>query len=129
MNSLSSNSYNASDGGFSLPLEDPTTDIFHDSETTRWPALPIPYPGLCFDSGDLLVIANRSFFLVHRHLIARHSARLATLVSSAESSHGNTTENYLCSVPDSFSGEKPMLILEDAEEDIALFLKALYDGL
>lgn len=117
MNALSSNSHHASE---TFSLDDPVK-LLQDSCI---PAGPTRYLGLCFEDGNLAVVAGESYFLVHRALMARRSPSLEKLIQASLSvplASGNS-----CS--ETIEG-RPVLRLEDVEGDVVLLLRAFYDGL
>lgn len=118
MNALSSNSHHASE---TFPLSDESMKL---SQETCVSAGPTRYLGLCFEDGNLAIVAGNSYFLVHRDLIARRSPSLEKLVQASLS--GSLAWGESC--VDTIEG-RSILRLDDSEGDVALLLRAFYDGL
>lgn len=70
---------------------------------------------LCFNDGNIVLLAGMSYFLVHQGLLARHSEVLDELMRSMDNTP--TLE------------DRPVLTLPDSSTDVAHFLKAMYDGM
>ncbi|KAF9443833.1 hypothetical protein P691DRAFT_382286 [Macrolepiota fuliginosa MF-IS2] len=69
---------------------------------------------LSFPDGNIALLAAGVAFIVHRGVLARHSAILADAIAAIPDT-------------DTVSG-CPVLRLDDAPDDVAHFLQALYDG-
>jgi len=68
-----------------------------------------------FKDGNIILLAGMSYFLVHQGLLSRHSEVLYQLMSSMDDNP--TLEG------------RPVLTLSDPSNDMAHFLKAMYDGM
>jgi len=75
------------------------------------------HPSLCFDDGNLAIVTEQSYFLIHRGLLCRQSPKIQSLVESLPVRDFATVEG------------RPILQLEEATEDVSLLLYALYDGM
>ena len=78
---------------------------------------PIRYSDLCFDDGNLAVLAGATYFLVHQGLLSRHSVPLAALIQDLEGKPPRLLE------------DRPVLELSEPATDVYPFLLALYDGM
>lgn len=104
-----------------LPTDDFSTNRFSGTNEPAKPHVehPVPsrHPDLCFNDGNLAVLASGHYFLVHQGLLCRHSAPLAAIVKTLE---GKQTR---------FLEGRVVLELPDASNDVFYFLLALYDGM
>ncbi|KAG7446519.1 uncharacterized protein BT62DRAFT_124122 [Guyanagaster necrorhizus] len=78
---------------------------------------PSRYPGMCFNDGNIAVLAGQYYFLVHQVLLCRHSPALDSAIKALDST---------CS-PAHLEG-RPVLHLNDGPDEMYHFLSALYDG-
>ncbi|KAI0330138.1 hypothetical protein GY45DRAFT_1370977 [Cubamyces sp. BRFM 1775] len=76
--------------------------------------VPVRHPDLCFEDGNLAIVARKQYFVVHRGLLCRHSNILAEQITSTDTAGASTLEGRLA------------MPLEDDAQDIAHFLSALY---
>lgn len=77
---------------------------------------PARHPDLCFEDGNLAILAGHHYFLVHRGLLSRHSPVFAASIKA------------LGSCSRRLEG-RPVLQLDNASADhVYLLLGALYDG-
>lgn len=74
---------------------------------------PSRHPDLCFDDGNIAVLSGSYYFIIHRGLVCRHSAPLATAIKELNGM---------------FLETRPVLELSDSSNDLFHFLRALYDG-
>ncbi|KAI0268620.1 hypothetical protein BC834DRAFT_820707 [Gloeopeniophorella convolvens] len=74
-------------------------------------------PSLFFEDGNIAILAGKSYFLVHRGFLSRHSGYLAGLIKDASSCPPMTLEG------------RPVLHLPDSPDDVSLLLHSMYDGL
>ncbi|KAF8893391.1 hypothetical protein BD779DRAFT_1436137 [Infundibulicybe gibba] len=74
------------------------------------------HPILSFDDGNIAILADNSYFLVHQGLLSRHSQPLSLAIQALDSN---------CSHVEG----RPILHLQDTSKDAFYFLQALYDGL
>ncbi|KAF5393199.1 hypothetical protein D9757_000531 [Collybiopsis confluens] len=75
------------------------------------------HPTFSFSDGNLALLAQNFYFLVHQGLVCRHSPVLRAAVDAIQS----TSALYL--------EDRPVIQLQDSSEDILCFLLALYDGI
>ncbi|KIL62543.1 hypothetical protein M378DRAFT_128722 [Amanita muscaria Koide BX008] len=75
------------------------------------------HPDLCFQDGNVALLAGGCHFLVHKGVLERHSPVFAQLFSA-----------YDWNRPNPFR-DQPILEVQDSVEDMAFFLLALYDGI
>ncbi|KAI0030768.1 hypothetical protein K488DRAFT_53477 [Vararia minispora EC-137] len=73
---------------------------------------------MSFDDGNVALLSGSVYFLVHRGVICRQSTYFSNLLSTVRP----------CSAGDLIDG-RPALELEECSEDIALLLRAMYDGI
>ncbi|KAF8348402.1 hypothetical protein F5887DRAFT_953518 [Amanita rubescens] len=76
--------------------------------------VPIHPPILCFQDATLALLADGSYFLIHRGLLARHSPVFAEAFTNRD------PIDYFCG--------QPVFEANDSSKDMAFFLLALYDG-
>ncbi|KAI0305519.1 hypothetical protein B0F90DRAFT_1624486 [Multifurca ochricompacta] len=74
-------------------------------------------PSLSFEDGNIAVLAEKSYFLVHRGFLSRQSEYLGELIRD------------ICSCPTTTLEGRPVLHLPDSSDDISLLLHSMYDGL
>lgn len=89
------------------------------SSNSKEIVIPIRHPDLCFNDGNIAILSNNNYFLVHQGLLCRHSEVLKTSINALQGRNDD---------PQSLEG-CPVLHLQDSPEDIASFLVALYDGM
>ncbi|RDB16819.1 hypothetical protein Hypma_002372 [Hypsizygus marmoreus] len=97
-----------------------TNRNFGNSGPTKHQPDPLPpsrHPDLCFNDGNLAVLTGGHYFLVHKGLLCRHSAPLATIIESLEGRQALSLEGRL------------VLELSETSNDVYYFLLALYDGI
>ncbi|THH16576.1 hypothetical protein EW146_g4071 [Bondarzewia mesenterica] len=98
-----------------------SSNVHNVKEQVDSRAKPLPstnrYPFLCFEDGNLAILAEQSYFLVHRGVLHHHSTYLDQLVNALNHESGDNLEG------------RPVLCLQESAKDIFLFLSALYDGL
>ncbi|KIY50401.1 hypothetical protein FISHEDRAFT_65004 [Fistulina hepatica ATCC 64428] len=92
------------------PPQSPTTSQAH--------AHCLRHPTFSFDDGNLALIAQDHYFLVHQGLLSRHSPYIANFLKSVD-----TSSPLLAKIQG-----RPAIRLEDTADDVCLFLTALYDG-
>ncbi|KIY69515.1 hypothetical protein CYLTODRAFT_224673 [Cylindrobasidium torrendii FP15055 ss-10] len=98
-----------------------TFDDFSTNQHVVLSAAPTPddlirHPDLCFDDGNLAVLAGPYYFLVHQGLLARHSPVLHDALDKIACSSRRIEE-------------RPVFPIDDASpEHVYMFLCALYDG-
>ncbi|KAI0645379.1 hypothetical protein C8Q79DRAFT_910967 [Trametes meyenii] len=78
--------------------------------------VPIRHPDLCFEDGNLAVVAGPHYFIVHRGLLCRHSEVLQKHVANIQIDARRLEELVV-------------LELDDTSEDFAHFLRALCGSL
>ncbi|EPQ57434.1 hypothetical protein GLOTRDRAFT_39275 [Gloeophyllum trabeum ATCC 11539] len=80
--------------------------------------VPLRHPSLSFDDGNIAILCGTYYFIVHQGLLCRHSEVLEHLVRRLlNEEHVGVIEG------------RPVLNLDDAAEDLAYFVEAIYDGL
>lgn len=79
--------------------------------------VPIRHPDICFNDGNVAILSESHFFLVHQGLLSRHSVVLKKMLESLEGQNCRLLEG------------RPVLQLPDFPKDMARFLQALYDGM
>ncbi|KAI0769326.1 hypothetical protein BD413DRAFT_81579 [Trametes elegans] len=77
-------------------------------------AVPTRLSELCFEDGNLAVVAGTRYFVVHRGLLCRHSEVFRDILSQPKSDDACTLEGHT------------VLVLDDDAEDFAHFLRAMY---
>lgn len=115
---LSSNGHHAS--------SPQTKNVAHEARFTRH-GTPPPVsifgpsiqrrPSISFEDGNLAILAGKSYFLVHRGFLCRHSEYLAELSRDSYSRPTMTLEG------------RPVMRLSESPDDVSLLLHAMYDGL
>ena len=75
------------------------------------------HPDICFDDGNVAILTGSHYSLVHHGLLSRHSKVLKSLLENVPAQNDSSIE------------DRPMLQTQDPPEDMARFLKALYDGM
>ncbi|KAJ4483481.1 hypothetical protein J3R30DRAFT_1786748 [Lentinula aciculospora] len=93
---------------FSIPSN---SDVSSTEAVTR-------HANLSFKDGNVALLAEKRYFLVHQGLLSRHSPVLKTALEALE----NTSTLY------SLEG-RPVLEVQDSSEDMSYFLITLYDGI
>ena len=76
--------------------------------------VPTRHPDLCFEDGNLSIVAGGQYFIVHRGILCRHSHILDKRIKSPSSADDRLLEGLA------------VLYLDDAPSDFANFLQALY---
>ena len=104
-------------------LDDFSTNRYSEASVSgklrlEHPNPPTRHPDLCFNDGNLAVLADAGYFLVHRGFLCRHSAPLASAIEGLE---GKQTLQCL--------EGRPVLELFEPLDDVYHFLIALYDGM
>ncbi|KAF9227465.1 DNA topoisomerase IV, alpha subunit [Gyrodon lividus] len=87
-----------------------STNRHSASETTSL----VRHTDLSFADGNIVILADFDYFLVHRGLLTRHSEVLEHLIKSMD--------------PTPAIEGQPVLSLPEPSDSIACFLQALYDG-
>ncbi|KIK67489.1 hypothetical protein GYMLUDRAFT_238767 [Collybiopsis luxurians FD-317 M1] len=78
---------------------------------------PTRHPKFSFKDGNLALLAQNCYFLVHQGLICRHSPVLQAAIKALESNPAVCLDG------------RPVLQVHDNSEDMLYFLIALYDGI
>ncbi|KAI0633407.1 hypothetical protein C8Q77DRAFT_1157616 [Trametes polyzona] len=76
--------------------------------------VPVRHPELCFDDGNLAVVTDSQYFVVHRGLLSRHSSVLDSHLAAIRKGDARLLEGHA------------VLALDDRADDFAHFLRALY---
>jgi hypothetical protein len=76
------------------------------------------HPDICFEDGNLAVLAGSYYCLVHQGVLSRISDTLKMLVTTCLK--GDNVR---------FQEGRPVLHLQDSPDDLGRFLLALYDGM
>jgi hypothetical protein len=72
---------------------------------------------LCFEDGNIILVAEGVCFRVHRGQLTRHSDVFRGMMSIPQPVNAPTTDSC------------PIVELHDRAQEVAYMLKALYDGL
>lgn len=75
------------------------------------------HPDIYFEDGNVAILTGSHYSLVHQGLLSRHSNVLKSLLETVSVQNDKSIEGC------------PMLQLQDSPDDMAHFLKALYDGM
>jgi len=89
----------------------------HSSIALLEHATPARYQDLCFDDASLAILSGNHYFLIHEGVICRASPVLKMLTMSLDRHKSRTLEG------------RTVLSLPESADAVALFLKALYDGM
>ncbi|KAH7888792.1 hypothetical protein F5I97DRAFT_1855572 [Phlebopus sp. FC_14] len=73
------------------------------------------HPDLCFTDGNIVILAESAYFLVHQGLLSRHSQVLEELIKTMDDTPA-------------IEG-RPVLSLPETSTSVAYLLQALYDGI
>lgn len=94
------------------PCESPSSKfgILASSTFTR-------HPGLSFEDGNLILLAQKRYFVVHKGLVCRHSPVIRATVEALESTSFPRLEGHL------------VVEVQENSEEMFYFVKALYDGI
>lgn len=77
--------------------------------------VPVRHPDPSFDDGNIAVLAEHTYFLVHRGVLSHHSAPLREMIARTLS------DSNVQSVE-----ERPVLVLPHPPQDLSCFLRVLY---
>ncbi|KAG6837002.1 hypothetical protein H0H93_016462 [Arthromyces matolae] len=104
-----------------LPTDDFSSNRFSGTSENSKISLEHPPPtrhsDLCFKDGNLVVLTESNYFVVHQGLLCRHSAPLSRMIEALESQQTRHMEGRL------------VLELPESSGDVYYFLLALYDGI
>ena len=106
----------------SLSVAHPTTDDIDlaaphptSSSTAKQPPVPVYHRHhLSFDDGNLALLADDRYFIIHQGLLCRHSQVLQGMLVELK----DTRRLF----------DRPVLELDEKWTDLGCFLAALYDG-
>jgi hypothetical protein len=79
--------------------------------------IPMRVQDLCFDDGNLAILAGNHYFLIHEGVICRASPVLRALTMAMDRDNSHVLEG------------RAVLALQDSSDAMANFLQALYDGM
>ncbi|KIJ18848.1 hypothetical protein PAXINDRAFT_70392 [Paxillus involutus ATCC 200175] len=91
-----------------------TTDFSTNRHSAPETISPVRHADLSFTDGNIVILADSNYFLVHQGLLARHSQVLGHLIK--------------CMDPTPLIEGRPVLPLPEPSDSIACFLQVLYDG-
>ncbi|TDL22664.1 hypothetical protein BD410DRAFT_722773 [Rickenella mellea] len=78
---------------------------------------PIRHPQLSFDDGNIAILTGDYYFLVHKGLLCHHSKPFMDFAQALEQKNAVILDG------------RPVIELDDSPNDMAHFLRSLYDGM
>lgn len=99
------------------PLSAEDSDFSSNScKTSQLPELDglFRHSDMCFEDGNVIILAGQNYFLLHQGVICRHSQILQQAISSIQTGNVRLIEG------------QPVLSLSHPAQDLAYFWRALY---